>query len=119
MQMRVYGNLSPGDGALLITFFTDARMGRTVAITPNKTRSMDFEDVRKVCCDYALAGLKTMVEARESSTGSFRFIYMSGTAAERDPTKTPRFMPQYSLMRVRTSPPLQVGVAGRRSKRKD
>ena len=75
-----------------------------MAITPNKARGMDFEEVRKVCRDYALAGLKTMAEARESSTGSFRFIYMSGTAAERDPTKTPRFMPQYSLMRVRTPP---------------
>lgn len=30
----------------------------------------------------------------------FRFLYMSGAAAERDSTKTPKFMPEYSLMRV-------------------
>lgn len=30
----------------------------------------------------------------------FRFIYMSGSAAERDPTKTPAFLPEYLLMRV-------------------
>ncbi len=30
----------------------------------------------------------------------FRFIYISGSAAERDPTKTPAFLPEYLLMRV-------------------
>ena len=48
-----------------------------------------------------------MVEVRseggnESTSPPFRFMYMSGTAAERDQTKTPSFMPQYSLMRVST-----------------
>ena len=32
----------------------------------------------------------------------FRFLYISGTASERDQTKTPSFMPQYTLMRVST-----------------
>lgn len=31
---------------------------------------------------------------------AFRFIYMSGVAAERDQKKTPNWMPQYCLMRV-------------------
>jgi hypothetical protein len=47
-----------------------------------------------------MIGLKAITLARGSGTGPLRFLYMSGTAAERDPTKTPRFMPAYSLMRV-------------------
>ncbi|KAI0389388.1 NAD(P)-binding protein [Xylariaceae sp. FL0594] len=35
-------------------------------------------------------------------TSPFRFLYMSGAAAERDATKTPKFMPEYSLMRGET-----------------
>jgi hypothetical protein len=41
-----------------------------------------------------------MVEARGNAETPFRFIYMSGAAAERDQSKKPSFMPQYSLMRV-------------------
>jgi hypothetical protein len=62
---------------------------------------MDFEKVRRICQDYTLIGLKAMVEVRDSTaTKPFRFLYMSGVAAERDQTKVPRFMAQYSLMRV-------------------
>jgi hypothetical protein len=62
---------------------------------------MDFEKVRRICQDYTLIGLKAMVEAREATaTKPFRFLYMSGVAAERDQTKAPRLMAQYSLMRV-------------------
>ena len=44
-----------------------------------------------------------MLEARGASASSrFRFLYMSGAATERDQTKTPRFMPPYSLMRGET-----------------
>src|ERR1700761_770401 len=82
------------------TFNSDSSIHRTVAITPTKSRSMDFEIVRRVCHDYTLVGLRAMVEARKETTTPFRFLYMSGSAAERDPTKTPRFMPQYSSMRV-------------------
>ena len=38
-------------------------------------------------------------------TPPFRFLYMSGVAAERDQSKKPYWMQQYSLMRVSTSPP--------------
>lgn len=39
----------------------------------------------------------------EAGVGNpFRFIYMSGIAAERDPAKKPSFKPQYSLMRGET-----------------
>lgn len=44
-----------------------------------------------------------MLEARSvTSSAPFRFLYMSGAATERDQTKTPSFMPQYSLMRGET-----------------
>ena len=74
-----------------------------MAITPRKSRGLDFGDVRHVCQDYTLAGLQAMFEARgESGTGvtPFRFMYLSGRAVERDQNKTPTFMPPYSLMRV-------------------
>ncbi len=78
-------------------------MDRTVAITPTKSKSIDFEVVRRVCQEYTLTGLRTMSEAggRKNSI-PFRFVYMSGAATERDQTKTPSFMPQYSLMRGET-----------------
>ena len=47
--------------------------------------------------------LKTMVEARKEASGTLRplrFIYFSGALAERDQTRTPRFMPEHMLMRV-------------------
>ena len=46
-------------------------------------------------------GLQAMFEAHsEGNTRPFRFLYMSGAATERDQSKTPSWMPQYSLMRV-------------------
>ncbi|MCJ1392090.1 hypothetical protein MMC18_004957 [Xylographa bjoerkii] len=75
----------------------------TVAITPIKSRGIDFEEIRRVCYEYTLAGLQAMFKAHndgESKGGSsFRFLYMSGAGSERDQSKTPRFMPQYDLMR--------------------
>ena len=74
-----------------------------MAITPSKSRGLDSGEVRRVCQDYTLAGLQAMFEAHgEGGSGvtPFRFMYMSGTAAERDQNKTPSFMPRYSLMRV-------------------
>jgi hypothetical protein len=69
-------------------------------VTPSKSKTMDFKDVRRICHDYTLIGLKAITETRTASS-PFRFMYLSGQAAERDQTKTPSFMPQYSLMRVR------------------
>ena len=59
---------------------------------------MDFEEVKRVCQGCPITGLRTMHEAGVNVP--FRFIYMSGSAAERDPTKTPAFLPEYLLMRV-------------------
>ena len=47
-----------------------------------------------------MVGLRTMHGAGLSQP--FRFIYMSGIAAERDQSKTPSFKPKYSLMRGET-----------------
>jgi hypothetical protein len=59
-------------------------------ITPSKSKSFDFVEVRRVCQESTLAGLKAMHEASQSRP--FRFVYMSGIGAERDQTKTSDFM---------------------------
>ena len=56
-----------------------------------------------MCQEYPLVGLRAMFEAHnDGNTRPFRFLYMSGTASERDQNKTPSWMPQYCLMRVST-----------------
>lgn len=70
----------------------------TVAITPSKSTNYPFEEVKRICQTGTLAGLRAIHEA--GSRKPFRFLYMSGIAAERDQTKTPKFKPEYSLMRV-------------------
>jgi hypothetical protein len=73
----------------------------TVAITPSKSSSYPFEDVRRICQTNTLAGLRAMYAVRGTAkTSPFRFMYMSGVAAERDQSKSPRFKAEYSLMRV-------------------
>ncbi|KAI1139869.1 putative nucleoside-diphosphate-sugar epimerase, partial [Hypoxylon sp. FL0543] len=72
----------------------------TVAITPTRSKTYDFEEVKRVCQTSTLAGLKAMHESGLSTP--FRFMYMSGAASERDPAKTPRFHPEYSRMRGET-----------------
>ncbi|KAJ4360075.1 uncharacterized protein N0V89_000634 [Didymosphaeria variabile] len=72
----------------------------TIAITPSKSSNFPWDEVVRVCQTSTLAGLRAMHSAGLASP--FRFIYMSGIAAERDQTKTPSFKPQYSLMRGET-----------------
>ncbi|EXJ53443.1 uncharacterized protein A1O5_13311 [Cladophialophora psammophila CBS 110553] len=76
----------------------------TLAITPGKSTGIPWDEVYRVCHEYTMAGLEAIFEARGSGTKStpFRFLYMSGMAAERDQTKTPTFMPKYCLMRGET-----------------
>lgn len=61
---------------------------------------MDFATVKKICQDYTLFGLKTIQEAREEGMEPLRFVYVSGAATERDQSRRPSWMPEYSLMRV-------------------
>lgn len=69
----------------------------TVAITPSKSRAYDFKDVVKVCQNGPMVAIRAMYESGVAKP--FRFMYMSGIAAERDRTKTPTWMPEYSWMR--------------------
>ncbi|KAF7374665.1 Succinate-semialdehyde dehydrogenase [Mycena sanguinolenta] len=72
----------------------------TVAITPSKSKDFTFDEVKRVCYTSTLVGLNVL---RGAGVGRpFRFIYMSGIAAERDQSKTPPFMPEYCLMRGET-----------------
>lgn len=78
---------------------------RTVAITPSKSKKYPFEEVKRVCYDSTIKGFSAMTESRSKDgedTVPFRFLYMSGMAAERDPAKKPDWMPEYALMRVST-----------------
>ncbi|KAF7374666.1 putative nucleoside-diphosphate-sugar epimerase [Mycena sanguinolenta] len=72
----------------------------TVAVTPTKAKEMPFEEVRRVCHTSTLVGLRALHDA--GLARSFRFIYMSGFAAERDQSKKPHMMASYILMRGET-----------------
>jgi hypothetical protein len=82
---------------------------RTVAITPSKANALPVETVRKVCQEWTVAGLTTILDANPTPPKPFRFLYMSGIAAydpERRHSKdvevwTPKSMVEYSKMRVR------------------
>ncbi|KAI2602648.1 putative nucleoside-diphosphate-sugar epimerase [Hypoxylon sp. NC1633] len=72
----------------------------TVAVTLSKARGYEFEEVKRICQDWTLEGLKVMHESAVSKP--FRFLYMSGAAAERDQTKPVQFRAEYSHMRGET-----------------
>ncbi|TVY65643.1 hypothetical protein LSUE1_G006195 [Lachnellula suecica] len=69
----------------------------TVAITPIKARGMPFEEVKRVCQDCAITGLRTMHAAAVNRP--FRFVYVSAITSERDQSKRPLLFTQYVLMR--------------------
>ncbi|KAH0499066.1 hypothetical protein TgHK011_006283 [Trichoderma gracile] len=71
-----------------------------MAVTPNKSASMPWEEVRKVCLDYTIHGLEELSKAPRNDTSKpLRFVYVSGANAERDPAKKPWLLGEYSLMR--------------------
>jgi hypothetical protein len=73
---------------------------RTVAITPTKSRMYNVAEVKRVCQENTIIGLRTILEARPNMN-PFRIIYMSGAIVERDQTKKPEGMlGDYMLMRV-------------------
>lgn len=62
---------------------------------------MDFELVKKICVDYVMEGFNTLKQLpRANDDKPFRFIYASGAKAERDQTKRPWILGDYTLMRV-------------------
>ncbi|KAJ7683885.1 hypothetical protein B0H17DRAFT_1073501 [Mycena rosella] len=58
---------------------------RTVAITPSKSASMPVDEAKR---------LRALHDAGPAPP--FRFLYVSGIAAERDQSKTPKFRPESS-----------------------
>ncbi|KAF8206153.1 hypothetical protein K438DRAFT_1816669 [Mycena galopus ATCC 62051] len=72
----------------------------TVAITPAKSKRLPFDEVTRVCQGFTLAGLSAL---RDAGVGRpFRYIYMSGSSGERDQSKKPYVLAEYSLMRGET-----------------
>ena len=63
----------------------------------------DNDTARKVCLDYTIAAAKAIGgTCRPADEGrKFRFVYLSGGAAERDQTKQLWFKQDYRRMRVR------------------
>jgi hypothetical protein len=85
---------------------------RLLAITPSKSKTYAWEEVRKICVDYVMTGLESVWHQRNtSSTTPFRFVYMSGSNAERDPAKKPMILGDYLLMRVSQMPKSVVRLA--------
>ncbi|KJZ75230.1 hypothetical protein HIM_05424 [Hirsutella minnesotensis 3608] len=75
----------------------------TIAVTPSKVGKMQWEQVRRICHDYSMAGLKTISQLPHGGSSTpFRFLYVSGSNAERDPAKKPWVMGDYCLLRGET-----------------
>ncbi|PFH62641.1 hypothetical protein XA68_12715 [Ophiocordyceps unilateralis] len=72
----------------------------TIAVTPAKLFSASWEQTCRICRDYAITGVKTLSQLPRSETGRpFRFIYISGSHAVRDPAKKPWVLGDYCIMR--------------------
>jgi hypothetical protein len=97
MRTHAFGEFFAGSIILQVLMV----LSRTIAVTPRKSAGLEHADVKRVCHDYTLLGLRTMIAARNGQP--FRVCYTSGAMAERDQTKTPTMMPEHVLMRVRTS----------------
>ncbi|TQS32617.1 hypothetical protein Golomagni_07062, partial [Golovinomyces magnicellulatus] len=73
---------------------------RLLAVTPAKLKSMDYEDVKKICFDYTVTSLKVLTDQpRGPGQKPLRYIYTSGSAAVRDPKLKPPVLGDYSVMR--------------------
>jgi hypothetical protein len=72
-----------------------------MAVTPNKSATMPWDEVRKICVEYTVAGIETLSKLpRGNEAKPLRFFYVSGANTERDQTKKPWVMGGYCLMRV-------------------
>ena len=81
-----------------------------MGVTPGKALKLDWAEVVRVCQTCTVQGFSAMLEAtandreKDGAGRSFRFLYVSGMAAEPDQTKKPFISPQYALMRVSPEP---------------
>ncbi|KAK8062663.1 NAD(P)-binding protein [Apiospora hydei] len=74
----------------------------TVAVTPGRLGRFDFAEVKRVCQDCTVAGLKAVSEVSSVSAKPATFIYMSAEGTPEDLTKKPFFLGDYLIMRGRT-----------------
>ncbi|KAK4069917.1 uncharacterized protein Triagg1_6712 [Trichoderma aggressivum f. europaeum] len=71
-----------------------------MAVTPRISSQMPWDEVRKICLDYTIAGLEELFKApRNNTTKPLHFVYVSGANAERDQSKKPWVLGDYCLMR--------------------
>lgn len=74
---------------------------RLIGVTPAKLKQYTWEQVRMICYEYALYAADTFAKLpREGKPEPLRFIYVSGSNAERDPAKKPWILGDYCLLRV-------------------
>ncbi|RFU80021.1 hypothetical protein TARUN_2243 [Trichoderma arundinaceum] len=71
-----------------------------MAVTLPNSKAMPWDEVRKICLDYTIAGLETLSKLpRGNAAKPLRFLYLSGANTERDQTKKPWVLGDYSLLR--------------------
>ncbi|WP_394840727.1 hypothetical protein LZC95_27095 [Pendulispora brunnea] len=71
-----------------------------IGLTPSEVKKMPWQEVRSICLDYTVTGLETIAQLpRDPASKSFRFLYVSGANAERDPRKKPWVLGDYCLLR--------------------
>lgn len=72
-------------------------------MTPIKSKSLDFAEVKRVCQDCTLTGFKAIYES--GAARPFRFVYFSGVVIMDDyKAKKPFFLGDYIVMRVSHRP---------------
>ncbi|KAH6615976.1 hypothetical protein B0J18DRAFT_293665 [Chaetomium sp. MPI-SDFR-AT-0129] len=77
----------------------------TIGLVPNKAMSTSLEEAGKICRDYPVRAVETISKLRQAAPESdakktpCRFLYISGSAAERDQTKKPLILGAYLLIR--------------------
>ncbi|KAK3207347.1 hypothetical protein GRF29_103g738502 [Pseudopithomyces chartarum] len=75
-----------------------------LAVLPQNTRGMPFEEVKKINQTYTLAALRQIEEARaaKQQKGTFRFLYISGPDTPRTPDgPTPPVFKEYIRLKGR------------------
>ncbi|KAJ4269765.1 hypothetical protein NW762_001433 [Fusarium torreyae] len=71
-----------------------------VGVTPGKLKQHTWEQTRTICSEYALSAADTFAKLpRDGKSEPLRFIYVSGSNAERDPSKKPWILGDYCVMR--------------------
>jgi len=79
---------------------------RALAVLPQNTRGMPFEEVKKINQTYTLKALEQIEQARaaKGEKGTFRFLYISGPDTPRTPDgPTPPVFREYIRLKVRAS----------------